>query len=63
MRLTSSEAVVAAAEQVVRQVIEAYAAPNQTFNDMRQRAQAQGFRDPLLEFSEACRIELFAARA
>ena len=58
MRLTSSEAVVAAAEEVIRQVIEAYAAPNQTFTDLRQRAQDDEFRDPLRKFSEACRAEL-----
>jgi hypothetical protein len=62
MRLSSSEAVVAAAEEIVRQAIEAYAAPNQTFNDLRQSAQARGFRDPLRNFSEACRAELLAAR-
>jgi len=38
MRLTSSRAVVNEAEAVVRNVIEAYAAPNRTFNDLRQRA-------------------------
>ena len=63
MRLTSSQPVIVAAEAVVRNVIEAYAAPNHTFNDLRQRAQAQlrEFRDPLREFSEACRAELLAA--
>jgi hypothetical protein len=63
MRLTSSQPVIAAAEVVVRNVIEAYASPNHTFNDLRQRAQAQvrEFRDPLREFSEACRAELLAA--
>jgi hypothetical protein len=56
--------VVSAAEAVVRNVIEAYAAPNRTFNDLRQRAQAQAreFHDPLREFSEACRAELLAVR-
>jgi len=60
MRLTSSQPVVSAAETVVRNVIEAYAAPNRTFNDLRQRAQAQAraFQDPLREFSETCRAEL-----
>ena len=55
---------VSAAEAVVRNVIEAYAAPNRTFNDLRQRAQAQAreFHDPLREFSEACRAELLAVR-
>jgi hypothetical protein len=63
MRLTSSEAVVAAAEEIIRQVIEAYAAPNQTFKDLRQRTQTHAFRDPLRNFSEACRTELLAARS
>ena len=63
MRLTSSDTVVTAAEEIIRQVIEAYAAPNQTFNDLRQRAQAREFRDPLRDFSEACRAELLATRA
>jgi hypothetical protein len=64
MRLTSSQAVVSAAEAVVRNVIEAYSAPNRTFDDLRQRAQAQAreFHDPLREFSEACRTELLALR-
>jgi hypothetical protein len=60
MRLISSRAVVDAAEALVRNVIEAYAAPNHTFNDLRERARAQA-RDPLREFSEACRAELLAA--
>ena len=64
MRLTSSQAVVSAAEAVVRDVIEAYAAPNRTFNDLRERAQARAREgdDPLREFSEACRAELLAVR-
>jgi uncharacterized protein with HEPN domain len=63
MRLTASGAVVAAAEQIIRQVIEAYAAPNQTFNDLRQRAQTHAFHDPLRNFSETCRTELLATRS
>ena len=35
MRLTSSRAVISAAEEVVRQVMDAYAAPNLTFDDFR----------------------------
>jgi hypothetical protein len=64
MRLTSSQAVVSAAEEVVRHIIEAYAAPNRTFSDLRQRAQAQTreFHDPLRGFSEACIAELLAVR-
>ena len=35
MRLTSSRAVVNAAEEVVCRVVDAYAAPNLTFNDLK----------------------------
>ena len=63
MRLTSSSAVIDAAEQVLRQVADAYAAPDQTFDDLRERIRGQDFRDPLRGFSEACRMELHALRA
>jgi len=60
MRLTSSRAVIGAAEEVVRRVMDAYAAPDLTFDEMRQHAHAQGggWRNPLQDFSEACRAEL-----
>ena len=59
MRLTSSQAVVRAAEEVVYSVLDAYAAPNLSFDDLRNRAQSHS--DPLRGFSEACRAELIAS--
>jgi len=63
MRLASSTEVIAAAEEVMRQVIEAYAAPDLTFDDLRRSLQGGEFRDPLRAFSQACRVELQAVRA
>ncbi len=62
MRLTSSDEVTRVAEQVVRSVLEAYATPDQTFDELRTRATSEDGIDPLREFSEACRIELRAMR-
>ena len=60
MRLTSPRAVIDAAEEVVRRVVDAYAAPNRTFDDLQKVAHAQAgeWRNRLLEFSEVCRAEL-----
>jgi len=63
MRLTSSTEVIDAAEEVIQQVIEAYAAPDLTFDDLRRSLRGGEFRDPLRAFSEACRAELQAVRA
>lgn len=63
MRLTSSTAVIDTAEQVIRQVTDAYAAPDKTFDELRQSLRDQEFLDPLRDFSEACRMELHALRA
>ena len=62
MRLTSSEEVIRIAQDVVRQVIEAYASPDQTFDALRERATSAEGVDPLRDFSEACRIDLRALR-
>jgi hypothetical protein len=51
---------------VVHQVIEAYAAPDQTFDELRGRAGSEeGIEgiDPLRDFSEACRMDLHALRS
>ena len=63
MRLTSSTEIIAAAEEVMRQVIDAYAAPDLTFEDLRRSLRGGEFRDPLRAFSEACRAELQSVRA
>jgi hypothetical protein len=64
MRLTSSSVVVDRAEQVIRLVVEAYAAPDKSFDELRELiARAEDDVDtPLREFSEACRTELSALR-
>ena len=59
IRLTSSDAVLAAAEQTVRNIAEQYFAPNMTTEDMRDLARS-GREDPLRVFSDACREELKA---
>jgi hypothetical protein len=63
MRLTSSDDVIRVAQQVLRSVIEAYATPDQTFEELRDLAGTEEGIDPLREFSEACRIELRALRS
>src|SRR5947209_9905021 len=60
MRLMSSSEVVSAAEQVIRHVLDAYAAPDLTFEDLRRSMRSEEFKDRLRDFAEACRIELYA---
>jgi hypothetical protein len=60
MRLMSSTEVIRVAEQVVRQVIEAYADANKTFDEVRERLRSDDWGDPLRDFAEACRTELRA---
>jgi hypothetical protein len=63
MRLTSSGEVIRVAEQVVRFVVEAYAAPDKGFDELRERLGSEDYGDPLREFGEVCRVELRALRA
>jgi len=59
MRLVSSSRVVKCAEEAMRGVIAAYAEPNRTFDELRQRVQQHSEdHEPLREFTEACRQEL-----
>jgi hypothetical protein len=63
MRLTSSDEVIRLADQVTRLVIQAYAAPDRTFDELRGHIAAQNAQwDPLHEFAEACRTELRSLR-
>jgi hypothetical protein len=63
MRLTSSDEVIRVADQVIRLVIQAYAAPDKTFDQLRQHIAADDEQwDPLRRFAEACRTELRALR-
>jgi hypothetical protein len=64
MRLTSSNTVIETAEHVVRRVVEAYADPNKTFDDLR-KGLIRGdihLDNPLKEFTDACKAELHAWR-
>jgi len=58
MRLTSSAEVIAAADKVIRQIVESYAAPDRSFDDLRQSLLGGEFHDPIRKFSEVCRAEL-----
>jgi hypothetical protein len=57
IRLLSSQSVLAAAEECCRQIVDLYAKPNLTVDQMRARFEAEHF-DPLKDFSTACRAEL-----
>lgn len=63
MRLTSSNEVIRVAEQVVLQVVEAYADANKTFDELRKVVRNTDDFDPLRNFAEACRTELHALRS
>lgn len=65
MRIVSSPGVIESADRVVLAIIETYLAPNKTFPDIKEMANAHEM-NPLREFSDACRDELrllFGARA
>lgn len=58
MRLTSSAEVIQIAQQVIQQVVEAYAAPARSFDELRNRVASLDDLDPLRGFAKACRTEL-----
>jgi hypothetical protein len=57
MRLLASRPVVTAAEQVLNSIVETYLAPNRSLHEMRILAQ-EGKMNFLVEFGDACRMEL-----
>ena len=59
MRVLSSPAVIASAEQVGQQILAAYLEPNKTFVELRDMVHT-GSIDVLHDFTEACRQELEA---
>jgi hypothetical protein len=61
IRLTSSPAVVGAAERVMQQVVAAYNAPNKTYDELQRLVMQGGIASPLTEFSDSCRREVLAA--
>ena len=56
VRLSSSPDVLASAEEVVKNIIDTYAQPNLTPEQIQSRASNGG--DPLRDFSDICRAEL-----
>ena len=51
------------ADRVIQLVIQAYAAPDKTFDELRAHIAAEDTQwDPLREFAEACRVELRSLR-
>ncbi|WP_434713709.1 hypothetical protein NMA58_25680 (plasmid) [Rhizobium sp. YTUHZ045] len=61
MRLFSSRPVVDAAELVMDRIVETYLAPNRSLSQIKDMARS-GALNFLLEFGEACRVELSAGR-
>lgn len=60
MRLWSSDEVIRKAEHVIHHVIDTYASPDRTFEELRQNVDRAVSNDPIKSFSEACRRELEA---
>ncbi len=63
MRLTSSGEVIDAADKVMRQIVEAYAEPDRSFDDLRCTLRSDEFRDPIRNFSAVCRADLDTLRS
>jgi hypothetical protein len=63
IRLSASDAVLAEAEYVLRQITEQYFSPNLSVQDFRALVQSGAGADPLKSFGEACRVELKSMRA
>jgi hypothetical protein len=57
IRLSASDAVLAAAEDVLRQITEQYFSPNLSVEELRGLVRS-GSADPIKRFGEACRSEL-----
>jgi hypothetical protein len=57
IRLVAPNAVLAAAEACIRQIIDLYEKPNMSVEEMRQAFERDGL-DPIKEFSITCRKEL-----
>jgi hypothetical protein len=59
MRLLSSRRVIQAADNILRKIVDTYAAPKKTFPELREMLHHDAI-DPLREFSEASRAEFEA---
>jgi hypothetical protein len=63
IRLCASDAVLAAAEEILRTITEQYFAPNLSLQEMRALVRSGSANpDPLKSFGEACRVELKSMR-
>ena len=62
IRLSASDAVLAEADHVLRQITEQYFSTNLSVEEMRALVWS-GSADPLKSFGEACRVELKSMRA
>jgi hypothetical protein len=58
LRLTSSDAVVASAEKLIKNIIDQYFQPKVTIEELRKMAAPGSGADPIQQFSETCRHEL-----
>ena len=64
IRLCSSDAVLAEAEQVLQRITEQYFSPNLSVEELRALVKSgSADADPLKSFGEACRVELKSIRA
>lgn len=63
IRVSASDAVLAAAEQTLKRVTEQYFSPNLSVEEMRALVESGSDADPLKPFGEACRVELKSMRA
>ncbi len=57
IRLLSSDKLIAAAEQVMQQIVAAYNAPNKDYGELQRLVMRGGIGSPLAEFSAECRKE------
>jgi hypothetical protein len=63
IRLCASDAVLAAAEEILKRITEQYFSPNLSLEELRALVRSGGAADPLKSFGEACRAELKSFRA
>ncbi len=61
IRLTSSTAVVDAAERVMQLVVAAYNAPNKTYDELQRLVMQGGMASPLAEFIDSCKRDVLVA--
>ena len=59
MRVLSSSPIIEHADRVVRIVIDTYLGPKMTLRELSEALKNSAFVDPLRDFSEACRDELW----